>query len=304
MIRSFRLAGLLIASLTFTTGCKVSTSGDAGALNFAYQDPDNLLTRALDAPIVVGGQVRLKVRDADAKTAAQVTSAEVTGAAKLISFDGNTVVIEGTEAGVARVVVNTDQGEDSVNLGVADAKSVSLRPLSTAGQALVGGTEPLGVDRLGDDGEILVGEKRVPEVTVTDGIVERVEGPDHRVTVKYLTEGTAEIGLDASVVSRTVIGLDAVADFEALTLGESGRVGGGLIGYFQAKDAAQQDITGLGGLVVAEVADPSICTYTEGNGFGIEGARIDMLAEGTCQIDLTLGAHSAQWILQVEPAEQ
>ena len=159
MIRSFRLAGLLIASLAFTTGCKVSTSGDAGALNFAYQDPDNLLTRALDAPIVAGGQVSLKVRGADAKTAAQVTSADVTGAAKLISFDGNTVVIEGTEAGVARVVVSTDQGEDSVDLRIAESTSATLKALNLAEHALVGGTEPLGVERRGD-GEILVGEKR------------------------------------------------------------------------------------------------------------------------------------------------
>lgn len=302
MIRSIRLAGLLIASLAFTTGCKVSTSGDAGALNFAYQDPDNLLTRALDAPIVVGGQVRLKVRAADAKTAAQVTSAEVSGAARIIEFDGDTVVIEGTEAGVARVAVSTDQGEDTVDLRVAESTAVALKPLSQAEHALVGGTEPLGVERRGD-GEVLVGEKRVPEVALTGG-VERVDGPDHRVTVKYLTEGPAEIVLDASTITRTVVALDAVADFEAVTLGERGQVGGELIGYFQATDAASQAITGLGGLVAAEVADDAICTYTAGDAFGIEGARIDLLAEGTCQIDLTLGTHTAQWLLQVDPAAE
>ena len=301
MTRSLRLAGLLIASLTFTTGCKLSTSGDAGTLDFAYKDPDNLLTRALDAPIAVGGQVSMKVRGADAKTAAQLTSAEVSGAAKLISFDGNTVVLEGTEAGVARLVVSSNLGTDSVDLRIAEATSASLKPLSQAEYALVGGTEPLGVERRGD-GEILVGEERVPEVTLTPGVVERVDGPDHRVTVRYLTEGVAEITLEASTVTRTVVGLDAVADFEALTLGESGQVGGELIGYFQAKDVASQEITGLGGLVMVQVADASICTYTAGDAFGIQGARVDLLAEGTCQIDLTLGEHSTQWLLQVEPA--
>lgn len=302
MRRAFRLTALFVATLAFATGCKVSTTGQSNTLNFAYEDPDNLLTRALDAPIAVGTQVRLKVRTADRETAAQIGSAVVDGAAKLISFDGNTVVVEGVSAGRATLTITSDQGDDAVILEIGETDSVSLKRLNQADRVLAGGIEPLGVERRGG-GELLVGEAPVTNVTTTAG-AEVVEGPAHRVTVRYGTEGTAEIAVDGSTLTRTVVGLDVVAELETQTLGEAGTVGETQLGYFQAKDMAGEPIAALGGLVEATVADASICTYAPGNAFGIEGAQIKLLSVGNCVIDLALGTHTAQWTIEVKPVAE
>lgn len=303
MRRAFRLTALFVATLAFATACKTSTTGEANTLNFAYEDPDNLLTRALDAPIAVGTQVRLKVRAADRKGKAQLSAATVDGAAKLIGFEGDEVIIEGVSAGLATVVVQSDLGEDSVAIEIAETESVSLRRINQAERVLVGGTEPLGVERRGG-GELLVGEAPLTGVSVTDGVVEQVAGPAHRVTVRYLTEGTAEIAVAESTLTRVVVGLDVVEILEAETLGEKGPVGETLLGYIQAKDAAGQPVGALGGLVEATVADESICAYRPGEAFGIEGAQVELLSVGTCVIDLALGTHTAQWRIEVEPAAE
>lgn len=303
MSRLLRYTAALVATLALATACKVSTDGETGTLNFAYQDPDNLLTRALDAPIAVGTQVKLKIRASDRKTAAAVRSATVDGAAKLVSIDGNTVIIEGVSAGIAELRVISDKGEDAVDLVIEAADSVSLKALNQAERALVGGIEPLSVVRRAG-GEVLVGEARIDGVELTDGFAERVDGPDHRVSVRYLTEGEAEVKLGESTITRSIVGLETIETFEAMTLGAEGVVGAQMIGYFQAEDVAGQPLAGLGGLVAAQVQDDTICSYKAGEVFGIEGAVLDLLAEGTCTVDLTVGEHTAQWSFEVKAAAE
>lgn len=299
--RALRFSAALVATLALATACKVSTDGDAGTLNFAYQDPDNLLTRALDAPIAVGTRVKLKIRAADRKTAAQVTRASVDGAAKLIAIDGDAVIIEGVGAGFAELTVETDKGTDAVDLVVEAADTVSLKALNEADRALVGGIEPLSVVRTAG-GEVLVGEARIDGVELSEGLVERVDGPDHRVSVRYLTEGEASVKLGDATITRTIVGLGVVETFEAMTLATEGVVDQQMIGYFQAKDVGGEPLAGLGGLVETQVVDEAICTIRAGELFGIEGAVLDLHAEGTCTVDLTLGEHTEQWSFAVKPA--
>ena len=114
------LVGATLA-VVVASGCKSRLTGNEGNLEFAYVATDDVTN--FNKPIAVGAKLDVQVAEVGTHRPAALQSAETDdeGVLRVASFQGDTVVLEGTGSGQALVSVaaklpNGDEVTDSVNM--------------------------------------------------------------------------------------------------------------------------------------------------------------------------------------------
>ncbi len=299
-------AALACAALFAVPACKVNSEGEAGLLSFSYQDPDELFTESLESPLAVDTQVEVRIKGADNKDVDGILIAktEDDAVARVVRFEGSTVLLEGRRPGTTTLVVETVGARDTVSITVAAVAQTTLKALTPAELALKGGTEPLAIRRIDSAGQDLVGEAAVAAVGIEpEDAATRLDGPAHRVLVRYGGADSVTVSVGDNGLTRTLVGVDRVARFElqtALTEGEVLDLNSPALVGWQAFDGADAAIAALNGVVTIEPGEGSVCQTEVGNVLGLEGMLVWSETAGPCDLTLTLGAHTHQISVQFD----
>lgn len=301
------LTAATLLSAVLASGCKVDTEGTEGNLRFAYADPDQLFTEALDHAIAAHTRVDISLKSADGDQITQVSSAQTDqpSVAEVTGFERGTISIAAGAPGEATLSVEAGGVSDAVGLRVVEADEARVVALNDAQLAFTGGTEPLAVRRFAA-GAPLVGEGRLEAVTIEPaGAGTRVEGAEHRVWIQYGAPGDISIAADGTPVRRTIVPLSAAARVELHAAPASGEPialnSRGLVGL-QAFDATDAGIAAALSVSEVTVADDAICQIRPGDYLGIEGFAIEPLAEGTCVVTVTLGSSTNELSFPIVPS--
>ncbi len=292
----FAFAAVAAAVAAPLTACNVTTQGEQGLVRFTYEDPVATFGASLETAIAAGTRATLDVQSLDATAGIRIRAAtfDTPGVAEVVGNDMNRLEIAAMAPGEARLVIETDRGQDAGRIRVVEAAWVGVKSALPAEKVLIGGVETMLVERRDSAGQTLVGVGPAELAIAPSDVAEPVAGSESDFRLRYLTAGGQSLTVGDATVVREVVSADAVAslDFASQLNGASVAAGAELLGLVQVEAADGEPIGAVEGALAINSLTPDVCAASYRATLGIPGIAIEGLSAGECVVEGRLGAHA------------
>jgi len=304
------VAALAVAALA-ASGCRSKITGNEGNLDFSYVADDDV--RNFNKPIAVGAKLDLKVAETGTGKQVQLTSAtsDSENVLKVVSFQGDTVVLQGTGSGSALISVEATVPDgstkpDEVNMLSRVPEVLKLwhtcTESATEAKYLVNQDVFVPYDMEMKNGQAVIGYGYWPvSYSPMDGVTQNVTTTDQQFLHLHTAATKQQVTIASTIDSKTLtMTLVEEGDIDGAALNTGG---GAAVATRQGTAGYYHVLASAGGVPVCQAftdenavsTSPSNCTVsTVAPPDSVSGpkneygwVKVQGLAQGDCTFDVT-----------------